>query len=203
MDHAGRVLLQDLLRHQMFKNDLNLEKILFIVQSCEKQRFQIEGEGGTMTIRCVQGHTISTVLEEDLLENIESFENYPVVYHGTYKKNLEPIMKLGLSKMARNHIHFATAYDGSVKSGMRHSCDVVIAIDVRRCMEVGIPFYLSNNGVILSSGVNGIISPEFFSDVIDLKLKKTGGPSIFGGFKPAPLPLSSAAKSVEGESSSH
>ena len=32
---------------------------------------------------------------------------YPVVVHGTYSKAWEQIRKQGLSKMRRNHIHFA------------------------------------------------------------------------------------------------
>jgi len=44
-----------------------------------------------------------------------------------------------------------------VISGARLTCDAFIEIDVEKAMEDGIEFYRSDNGVILSSGFNGVI----------------------------------------------
>lgn len=43
-----------------------------------------------------------------------------VCVHGTYKKNLESILKSGLNRMTRLHVHFSSGLptDGGVISGM-------------------------------------------------------------------------------------
>jgi len=52
----------------------------------------------------VQGHTIKTINEEELLEEIKEPFTIEEVVHGTYLNCIEAIMKTGLNKMARNHI---------------------------------------------------------------------------------------------------
>jgi 2'-phosphotransferase len=50
-------------------------------------------------------------------------------------------------------------------SGMRATSKVAIFIDVGRAMEDGIEFFESDNGVILSSGIDGVIAPQYFKSV--------------------------------------
>ena len=71
--------------------------------------------------------------------------------------------------MARNHIHFATGLPGDdfVVSGMRGSSQVIIEVDLKRALQDGIPFYVSKNGVVLSPGINKVIEPKYFKNVID------------------------------------
>lgn len=83
------------------------------------------------------------------------------------KKNFcswNSIKKMGLSKMRRQHIHFAIGEPGAqeVISGMRKSCEIMIFIDLKSALDDGIKFYLSENKVVLSSGINGIIPPKYF-----------------------------------------
>ena len=82
----------------------NFEEIMQIVVGNDKQRFQVMEEEGMMYIRAVQGHTIKTINDEELLEEIKDPFFYEEVVHGTYLKCIEPILKTGLCKMARNHI---------------------------------------------------------------------------------------------------
>lgn len=56
-------------------------------------------------------------VEELDLEPITSPDRVPVVVHGTYSQNLPSILKTGLSRMKRNHIHFAQGHFGDVRSG--------------------------------------------------------------------------------------
>lgn len=44
---------------------------------------------------------------------------------------------------------------------MRVSCDVFIEIDIIRAVENNIPFFISGNKVILTSGINGVLPIEF------------------------------------------
>jgi len=117
-------------------------------------------------IRANQGHT-QEVPDLELVK-ITNTENYPLVVHGTYKKHWNNIKKGGLSRMSRNHIHFATGIfgDKEVISGMRSSCDMYIYIDLAEAIKDNIDFFLSANGVLLTEGINGVLPPRNFSHVL-------------------------------------
>lgn len=70
--------------------------------------------------------------------------------------------------MQRNHIHMATGMPSSgVISGMRKSCEIVIHVDIALAMADGIEFFLSANGVVLTSGVDGVLAAKYFKKVED------------------------------------
>ena len=95
----------------------------------------------------------------------------PKVVHGTSFKAWNDIQKTGLSRMKRNHIHFAAGELGAdgVISGMRSSAQVYIYIDVHSAMKNGIQFFRSANNVILSPGnADGIIESQYFKTVINV-----------------------------------
>ena len=48
---------------------------------------------------------------------------------------------------------------------MRFSCEIFVEIDVIRAVENQVPFFISENSVILSPGENGILSKEYFRTV--------------------------------------
>ena len=75
-------------------------------------------------IRAQQGHTTEKVETAELLEKIENPYVYDEIVHGTYYEPMPLIMKGGLNKMKRNHMHFALGTPGKtgVISGMRASC---------------------------------------------------------------------------------
>lgn len=52
-----------------------------------------------------------------------------------------------------------------IYSGMRNRCDVAIYINLKLAMDDGIRFYRSANNVILSEGIDGVISPKYFQEV--------------------------------------
>ena len=97
-------------------------------------------------------------VEDDLLlEKIVNPFTYNEIVHGTYYEPMPLILKGGLNRMARNHMHFALGTPGKtgVISGMRSSCEVVIEINMAKAMygEHKIPFFKSGNDVILSPGL--------------------------------------------------
>ena len=76
--------------------------------------------------------------------------------------------------MTRNHIHFAKGLPGEdgVISGMRSSCDVLIYMDAKKCLDSDIPFFESANGVLLSPGnEKGQIPLEMVEKVVVKGLK--------------------------------
>jgi len=68
--------------------------------------------------------------------------------------------------MKRNHIHMATGLLGEAISGMRRNCEIVIYIDAAAAMKDNIQFLLSENGVVLSLGLNGVLDKKYFSHVL-------------------------------------
>ncbi|KAH2058848.1 hypothetical protein KXV43_008662 [Aspergillus fumigatus] len=161
-------------------------------------------------IRATQGHSIKSVDAAAFLERLtlEDESRLPdTVVHGTYHAVWPAILQSGgLRCMGRNQVHFATGpsvesvlpahvdgtahsamgssglNDGRVISGMRRDAQILIYIDIKKAMAAGCPFWRSENGVILSEGVDvgenqevgdgaspKIIPLEFFDVVVERK----------------------------------
>ncbi len=130
-----------------------------------------------LCIRANQGHSIPNICcDEKSLKLLTSseLEQMNTLVHGTYYEAWENIKKSGfLSRMKRNHIHLATGLPSSshVISGMRKSSQIYIYINTKKCAtENTIPFYQSDNGVILTPGIDdGKLPIDYFLKVIDAK----------------------------------
>lgn len=114
-----------------FKN-ITLQQIQHVVDTNDKKRYQLTEIEGEYFIRANQGHSLKTVESKDLLQEIQ--QDVSPVIHGTSAKAWESIKEQGLSKMNRNHIHFAVGLpsDKGVISGMRNSSQVYIYINVSK-----------------------------------------------------------------------
>lgn len=133
-------------------------------------------------IRATQGHSIKSVqAESGLLEKLtlDEPDKLPeTVVHGTFHSTWPLILASGgLKCMGRNHVHFATGptlpdaladiasrgegggagsapgSNNQVISGMRRDAQVLVYLDVRKALAAGCPFWRSENGVILSEGM--------------------------------------------------
>ena len=145
-------------------------------------------------IRANQGHSIKVDTDGLLTPITREIGNVPsIVVHGTDERAWALILKGGgLRRMTRNHIHFASGLPASFKllessagagdaadaapviSGMRMSSTVLIYVDINAALDKGIPFFVSENGVILTEGnEQGVLPYEFFSSVESRK--KDGG----------------------------
>ncbi|CAD6574539.1 MAG: hypothetical protein CYPHOPRED_005450 [Cyphobasidiales sp. Tagirdzhanova-0007] len=164
----GFVRVDELLRRPKLK-ELDLDTLRSLVAANAKQRFAIKeandsttGETGVLWIRANQGHSLEV---DDLeLERIEDAQECPLVIHGTFQKHWQAIRKEGLKVMNRHHIHCTSALYGQhgVTSGMRPTCDLFIFVNAGKAMEDGIVFERSANGVILTKGKSGTLSPDYF-----------------------------------------
>ena len=170
MNSDGRVAVNELLQY-LNRSDkktvsCTIDHIAQVVRDNDKKRFELSNVSDVLMIRAVQGHTISRINDEELLELVTNPSVIPICVHGTYKNALPSIMSRGLNRMKRNHIHFSAGEpnDSRVISGMRRSCEVLIYIDVSRAMQAGIQFYRSLNNVILTRGLSdsGTIPADYF-----------------------------------------
>mmetsp|Transcript_14969 Transcript_14969/g.30430 ORF Transcript_14969/g.30430 Transcript_14969/m.30430 type:complete len:124 (-) Transcript_14969:45-416(-) len=108
------------------------------------------------------------------------------IIHGTNMKAWRDHIRIeGLKRMKRNHIHFASGLPAcridaggeggekrnmaAPKSGMRTNSEVYIYINGRNCSKCGIPFFRSDNGVILTEGIGkeGFLPLKYFEKVVD------------------------------------
>lgn len=179
MNGDGFVDINNLLEHKDMKQ-FSVKQIIKVVEKCPKQRFFINIQRNSkgkeeIFIRANQGHSIENVKIDmsEILVNTPSLEEYKNnVYHGTYYKCWDKIKEEGLSRMNRQHIHFAII--GSInESGMRHNCQIKIFINIENALKDGIKFYKSSNNVILSPGNdNGYLLPKYFDKVIDIKTRE-------------------------------
>ncbi|RHY26249.1 hypothetical protein DYB32_007785 [Aphanomyces invadans] len=145
-----------------------------VVRNCKKQRFALDTsdpDSSKWRIRANQGHTIKAVQDTDLLVpvTLEEALDGLICIHGTYLRHWESIALNGLCRMARNHIHFAAGeYSTDVISGMRTSAQLKIYVNVAAAIADGIPFYRSDNNVLLCAGIGdkGILPPSYFIKVL-------------------------------------
>jgi len=182
MTPAGWVPVQEFLdsKHPRLKG-VTLMDIEDIVATSDKQRFALAHRPASdfpgkeslgpeiLCVRANQGHSIMTVNQDLLLTRLTPIQirNLPCIVHGTYEDAWKSIEQEGLKRMNRTHIHFATGLpeDKQVISGMRRSATIYIYIDPEPCIEDGIEFFVSANGVILTGGVNGILGTRYFMKV--------------------------------------
>jgi 2'-phosphotransferase len=167
MNPAGYVNLKELLSKPDFSS-VTVEIVETIVSSDNKNRYGLLKENEEVYIRANQGHSIKQVKDEELLAPITNPEDFPVVVHGTNKASWKFIKTRGLYKMERNHIHFAIGLPGEnqVISGARVKCEVFIFINLSKAIEDGIKFFVSQNSVVLTPGINGFVPPIYFSKVL-------------------------------------
>lgn len=112
-----------------------------VVSACEKQRFAID-ETGTK-IRANQGHSTEVELQ------FEPAEPPAELFHGTAERNLVAILRDGLLKMARHHVHLSSDSDTAKKVGSRHGKPVILIVDAAKMRSDGHTFFCSANGVWL------------------------------------------------------
>ncbi|GAA5828589.1 hypothetical protein JCM5353_004314 [Sporobolomyces roseus] len=167
----GFVRVEDLMKRPKLKG-CDLETLERIVRENAKQRFTMRseptGQDGKeeLWIRANQGHSVKVEALE--LNPVEKAEQAPTMVHGSYYRLWRQIEKEGLKVMTRNHIHCAIGLHGEdgVKSGMRANCDLFIYLDVPALLSDGVPIFTSTNQVILTSGIDGVIPPKYFSRVV-------------------------------------
>lgn len=120
-----------------------------LVRGSDKQRFAFDET--RRKIRANQGHSVEVDLQ--LTPQVPP----PVLYHGTAEAILPTILREGLRRMARHHVHLSRDTLTAHKVGGRHGRPVVLEVDAAAMHAAGAVFYCSDNGVWLVDEV----APEF------------------------------------------
>lgn len=150
MDKQGWVDTKELCEKcQDFGKDIDLEFLYFIVADNEKKRFTFNADKSR--IRANQGHSI------DIDLGYEPTEPPKLLFHGTAELFLDGILRNGLVKRKRRHVHLSPDEETAFKVGSRHGQPIILTILAKAMHKAGHIFYISENGVWLTDEV----PPEF------------------------------------------
>jgi putative RNA 2'-phosphotransferase len=117
------------------------EELAEVVASSDKQRFAIDDTG--TKIRANQGHSTEVDLQ------LEPAEPPAELFHGTADYKLAAILRDGLVRMTRHHVHLSPDAETATKVGQRHGRPIVLVIAAAGMRAAGHVFFRSTNGVWL------------------------------------------------------
>jgi putative RNA 2'-phosphotransferase len=112
-----------------------------VVQNNDKKRFSISED--MCRIRANQGHSLTVDLQ--LLEVLPP----SILYHGTPNRNVESILKEGLNRGQRHHVHLSKDEETAAKVGSRRGSFTILKIQALKMRADGYKIYISDNGVYL------------------------------------------------------
>ena len=124
---------------------ISLMELLEVVAKNDKQRFSFDFS--RTRIRANQGHSTTVDLQ------LEPALPPDILYHGTPESSVDSIMREGLNKMARHHVHLSATVSAAETVGRRRGRAVVLLIDAAAMKRDGYVFYCSANGVWLTDKV--------------------------------------------------
>jgi len=124
---------------------LSLEELKVVVVQNDKKRFSLNTD--CTLIRANQGHSITVDL------GLQPQQPPTLLYHGTAARFLPAILKKGIVKGRRQHVHLSLDSTAAINVGKRHGKPVVLKIDSARMHKDGYVFYCSENGIWLTNNV--------------------------------------------------
>ena len=133
--------------------ELSRERLTEIVARSEKQRFGLDQSG--RRIRANQGHSVSVELGYPRVTPPE------LLYHGTARKFISAILKEGLVKGERHHVHLSADQATARNVGQRRGPPVILLVKSGEMHRAGHAFFQSANGVWLVDHV-----PPQFLDLL-------------------------------------
>lgn len=124
---------------------VNMDTLERIVRENNKSRYSFNEDH--TKIRANQGHSVN--VDVGLKEQIPP----QCLYHGTATRFLDDIMKRGITRGSRQHVHLSDETDTAVQVGGRHGKPVVLQVDAAAMARSGHRFWRSENGVWLCEEV--------------------------------------------------
>lgn len=116
-----------------------------IVATNSKKRFAFDEL--LYKIRASQGHSVEVELGYTNQRPPE------ILFHGTDEKSVQSILKTGLEKRNRQHVHLSNDIETAVKVGQRHGKPSVFKVLAEQMYNDNFQFFISINGVWLTDNV--------------------------------------------------
>ena len=124
---------------------LTREELDEVVARNDKRRFSYDESGERICAN--QGHSVAVDLQ------LSPITPPAILYHGTGRAIVDVILREGLRKMRRHHVHLSADIPTAIKVGRRHGQPVVLAVDAGAMSADGYAFFRSENGVWLVDAV--------------------------------------------------
>ncbi len=151
-DAQGWVEVDQLLKSlESFGKPMSKAELEQVVATNDKQRFAFSKD--KTAIRANQGHSINIDLDYPVSQPPQ------VLYHGTAQQFLASILKNGIQKKSRHHVHLSAETEIAKIVGSRYGKPVLLKIQSGLMHEAGIKFYKSENEVWLTD----FVDPQFIS----------------------------------------
>lgn len=142
----GWVGVDDLLEACAARNfRLTREELAEVVGRNDKRRFSFDAAGER--IRASQGHSVAIDLE------LRRAVPAAPLFHGTSEVRLDAILREGLRRMRRHHVHLSPDPETARRVGARHGRPVVLEVAAPDMVADGFAFFRSDNGVWLTEAV--------------------------------------------------
>ena len=145
LDAQGWASVDELLAKAPATLGLGHDDLLRITAQSDKQRFALSPDGAR--VRANQGHSVPVDLA--LAPQVPPDR----LYHGTATRFLDAILREGLVKGARHHVHLSASIETASSVGRRYGELALLAIDSGAMHARGHVFFLSENGVWLVDAV--------------------------------------------------
>jgi len=145
LDKNGWVDIDILLDKLHFDTPVVFDELKYVVDNNEKNRFAISNDN--LRVRANQGHSI----EVDL--GLKEVMPPAILYHGTSVNSVNSIMKSGINKGNRHHVHLSFDEATANSVGSRKGKCEVLEVQAMRMRADGYKIYISDNGVYLTDEV--------------------------------------------------
>lgn len=146
LDENGWADVEELItKSNKNRKSLDFETLQYVVETNDKKRFAFNED--LTKIRANQGHSITIDLE------LQPQTPPDELYHGTVAKFMDAILKDGLQKMSRQHVHLSKDKETAIKVGSRRGAAIILKINTHQMVNDGYLFYCSENGVWLTDEV--------------------------------------------------
>ena len=127
------------------KRPITRKELAHVVEHSDKRRFAFD-ETGTR-IRASQGHSIDVELGYAAAVPPE------LLFHGTAQRFVEAILREGIDRRARHHVHLSLDAATAREVGSRHGRPAVLEVRAGAMAREGLDFFLAENDVWLTEHV--------------------------------------------------
>ncbi|CAM2009536.1 RNA 2'-phosphotransferase [Acanthopleuribacter pedis] len=147
LDDNGWVAVDTLLEHwaRYGRQAPTLDQLHRVVADNDKQRFAFSEDG--TRIRANQGHSVKVDLK------LEPQQPPARLFHGTATRNVAGILRDGIQRAKRHHVHLSPDRRTADAVGRRHGKLAMLVVDSAAMAADGYTFFCSANGVWLTDEV--------------------------------------------------
>jgi len=139
----GWTSVSELIEKASDKFPMTFDEIQYVVENQNPEKRRLTLSEDLSEIKANQGHSIEVVLEFDEVVPPQ------ILYHGAPVGVIETIMKEGLKKMNRHHVHLSPDEETAAIVGGRRGKFEILEIEAMRLRADGHKIYMSENGVYL------------------------------------------------------